>query len=89
MALGASSSSVLGLICPKGSRRWAPETWPARGSRRSIEALSSLLYEVEAIDPVTFAVVPLLVAALGLLAVYVPARRATWVDPRAAALISE
>ncbi|HKP85996.1 MAG TPA: ABC transporter permease [Blastocatellia bacterium] len=43
--------------------------------------MSGLLYEVRATDPVTFAVIPLALTALALLASYIPARRATRVDP--------
>ena len=43
--------------------------------------LSSMLYEVSALDPVTFVGVALLLAAASLLACYIPARRATKVDP--------
>ena len=43
--------------------------------------LTSLLFDIRPTDPVTFAGVALLLAAIGLLASYVPARRATRVDP--------
>lgn len=42
--------------------------------------LRSLLFDVSATDPLTFATVPLLLAAVALLASYVPARRAARVD---------
>ena len=43
--------------------------------------LSSLLFDISATDPLTFAVVSLILAAVGLAACYIPARRATKVDP--------
>jgi putative ABC transport system permease protein len=46
--------------------------------------MRSLLYEVSVWDPATFAGVALLLALIALLATYIPARRATRVDPLAA-----
>jgi len=47
----------------------------------STRLLSTLLYNVEAVDPVVFAVMSLIMTAIGLLASYLPARRASKVDP--------
>ena len=43
--------------------------------------LASLLFEVKAWDPLTFLVTPLVLAAVALCAVWIPAQRATRVDP--------
>ena len=44
-------------------------------------SLSSFLYGVGATDPLTFLLIPTALAAVGLLASYLPARRASGVDP--------
>jgi ABC-type lipoprotein release transport system permease subunit len=43
--------------------------------------MRSFLFEVNAFDPVTFSLVPLLMVVLALVASWIPARRAAAVDP--------
>jgi putative ABC transport system permease protein len=45
------------------------------------QALETMLFELEPLDPVTFGGVALLFVVFAALAAYVPARRATLVDP--------
>jgi putative ABC transport system permease protein len=82
MAMGARPRDVLKLVVGQGAKLIA-----AGLSAGLIVAfiaariISSLLYQVSATDPLTYLAVPLLLAAVALLACYIPARRAMRVDP--------
>ena len=85
VALGASSREVLGMVLGQGMRTILIGV--AIGFAASLaltRTVESLLFGVTATDPVTFAAVILLLVAAGLLACYIPARRATRVDPTVA-----
>ncbi|HSS77934.1 MAG TPA: ABC transporter permease [Thermoanaerobaculia bacterium] len=85
MALGAQTGSVLRLVLKQGAALAALGI--ALGLPIAVGAtrvLRSLLFGVSATDPLTFAAVPLLLAAVALLASYLPARRASQVDPTTA-----
>ncbi|HEY8188637.1 MAG TPA: ABC transporter permease [Pyrinomonadaceae bacterium] len=82
MALGAQGRDVLGMVIRQGmSLVVLGVALGAAGAYALTRTMQSLLFEVSATDPVTFAFVPLLLAIVGFVACYVPARRATKVDP--------
>jgi ABC-type lipoprotein release transport system permease subunit len=54
------------------------------GAAVAAVAMRSLLFEVRALDPLTFAVAPAVLAGAALLASYIPARRAARMSPVAA-----
>ena len=82
MALGARGRDILKLVIRQGlaSLLIGVATGLA-GAGVATRLLKTLLFEVSATDPVTFASIPLLLAAVALLACWIPARRATKVDP--------
>jgi predicted permease len=82
VALGAASGDVSGLIVRQGLRTiLAGVAVGALGALALTRSVRSLLFGVSATDPLTFVAVTLVLAAAALLACYVPARRATRVDP--------
>src|SRR5262249_54524406 len=85
VALGAASGDVLRMILGQGLRTvLIGRLIGLAGSLVLTRTVSSLLFGVTATDPLTFAAVVLLLIAAALLACYVPARRATRVDPMVA-----
>jgi putative ABC transport system permease protein len=82
MALGAQARDVLGMVVKQGmSLVLLGVVLGVAGAYALTRAMQSLLFEVSATDPATFALVPLLLAVVGFVACYIPARRATKVDP--------
>lgn len=85
VALGASSSQVMNMILGQGMRTiLLGVVIGIAGSLVLTRALQSLLFGVTATDPMTFGLVMLVLVVVGLLACYVPARRAMAVDPMVA-----
>ena len=82
MALGAGRQDVLRLVMADGLRLAAAGVAIGLGASFALTRLmTKLLFGVSATDALTFLSVPPLVLAVAVLAAYVPARRATRVDP--------
>jgi predicted permease len=82
LALGARNGDVLRLVLRRAARLIVIGTGLGLATAAATtRILSGLLYGISPLDPVTFAVAPLVLAAVALAASYIPARRATRVDP--------
>jgi putative ABC transport system permease protein len=82
MALGAHRGSIFALMMGRGLRlTLLGSALGLVGAYLATGWMSGLLFEVGPRDPLTFVLIPLLLVASALLGSYLPARRATRVDP--------
>lgn len=82
LALGAHRFNVLGLVVGQGMRLvLAGVVLGVLGSLALTRVLASVLFNVRPTDPLTLVMVTLSLCVVALLACYLPARRATKVDP--------
>jgi predicted permease len=85
VALGAATGDVLSMILGQGLRTiLIGVAIGMAGSLALTRSVESLLFGVSATDPLTFGAVTLVLVGAALLACYIPARRATKVDPMVA-----
>ena len=82
MALGATAGSVRRMVVSQGAR--VVLIGAVLGVAAAVAAtrlLATLLFDVDAIDPIVFVAMSAMMIGVGMLASYVPARRASSVDP--------
>jgi len=82
LALGATPRAILRMVIGRGMALAIPGVLiGVLGSLAFTRMMRGLLFGVSPIDPLTFVAIPLLLVLVALLASYIPARRATLVDP--------
>lgn len=82
MALGARATQVVGMVLGEGARTIAVATvLGIAAALLATRLIESQLYGVPRTDPLTFLAAPVLLATVALLACWLPARRASRVDP--------
>jgi putative ABC transport system permease protein len=82
LALGAQSGAILRFVVRQGmALALAGLAIGLAGAFALTRVLSDFLYQVSVTDPATFALIALLLISVALIASYIPARRATKVDP--------
>jgi predicted permease len=85
MAVGGKATDILSLVLGESARLIAAGVFLGLlGSLAAARLLAALLYSTSPTDPLTLAATTLLLAAVALLACYVPARRATRINPLSA-----
>jgi putative ABC transport system permease protein len=85
MALGARRADVFRLVARQGlTMAGAGVAVGLAASLAAAQVMETMLYGVKPRDPVIFATVPVLLIAVALIASYIPARRASKIDPMAA-----
>ena len=82
IALGATPGDIRSLVVSEGTRlAGIGIAIGIAGALAASRALGALLFGVSATDPATFALAALVLAAAGVAAAYIPARRASRIDP--------
>lgn len=82
MALGATARAVRLMVMSQGAKVVLVGTVVGiAAALASTRLLGALLFDVNAVDPIVFVVMSILMIGIGMLASYVPARRASNVDP--------
>ena len=82
MSLGAGGGSVVGMLMGSGLKMVGMgAAFGVVASLAAMPALANLLFGIQPTDVVSFVVMPLVLIAVATLAAYVPARRASRIDP--------
>jgi ABC-type antimicrobial peptide transport system permease subunit len=82
VALGANTRDVLGLVLGQGAKLALLGVVIGLAASFAVtRVMTNMLFNVSATDPLTFVVISLLLISVALVASYLPARRATKVDP--------
>ena len=85
MALGAEKGTILGMVLRQGTALAFLGVGIGLLAALAVgRVIATMLFEISPGDPPTFSLVPILLVAVAGLACYVPARRATRVDPMVA-----
>ena len=85
LSVGATRADLLRLVLGRAAALIAVGTGVGlAGAMLLVRFIAKLLFSTTPLDPLTFAAVPILLAAVALAASYIPARRATRIDPMVA-----